>query len=181
MRWHHFSFCASILRLLLRRHELPVGVSALPYTKCADTVWSYVAVAPSTPYGTVPTMQIPLPQIQPVQPVLPSPQFQYTPTLHPPTLSPQMNPTPTTHLVQIPSTFHTLQPSHQPDPSLAWSPQTLIVAPQSYWPTHPQSVSPIATPTEPPPSTSAPLHPSQPPTAAPPHQQFLPGSPKLLH
>ena len=30
-------------RLLLRRHELPVDLSAFPYTKRADTIWSYVA------------------------------------------------------------------------------------------------------------------------------------------
>ena len=71
-------------------------------------------VAPSIPYGTVPTMQIPLPQTQPVQPVLPHPQLQYASPLPPTTLPPQMNPIPNTHLVQIPSTFHTLRrPTNQ--------------------------------------------------------------------
>ena len=110
-------------------------------------------VAPSTPYGTVPTMQIPLPQIPAsFSQFYLHPQFQYTSHFtSQPTLSPQIQSrSPTTHLVQIPSTFHTSYMSGTTTPPirpevLLGVPQTLIVAPQSYWPTHPQSVSPIAT------------------------------------
>ena len=118
-------------------------------------------VAPSTPYGTFPTMQIPVPQIQPV---LQHPQLQYASTLPPTSLTSQMSTMPNAQIVQIPSAFHTLHPSPQPEPAPTWNPQTLIVAPQSYWPTSPPAAVPSAIPTEHPQST--PVHPSQLPTIA---------------
>ena len=127
----------------LRRHELPVGSSALPYDECTNTLQSYVTT--DLFGGTIDSVRnIP----QHADPSASAPASSASST------------SPTASIcLHFASNF---------TPYIG-----IPKAPKSYWPTSPPAVAPAATPTEHPQSTSTPIRPSQlpantsPPTAVP--------------
>ena len=170
---HHFSSLASISRLPLRRHEVPVGSSALPYNEC--TLWSYATTDLFA--GTIDSVRN---RPHHADPSASAPACSASST----------SPTASIRHHFASNEFVTSNESHaqyadcphstpyiQPGP--AWNPQSLIVAPQSYWPTSPPAVAPTGTPAEHPQST--PIHPSQPPAnASPPIAVPTPTAPAVL-
>ena len=179
------SLSTSISRLLLRRHELPVGFSALPYTKCADTLWSYVTT--DIFGGTFDSVRHSSNYADPIasDPASSAGSTTSTASIRFPSAPNDFATSNESHPQHPPcsDSFHIsyTTPSYQSDPCPAWSPPTLI--PQSYWPPHPHAVDCNShrtfsthphtfTPTNSPPPL---LHPSQL------HQQPLQGSPKHLH
>ena len=118
-------------------HASPMTSTTAPYGPLGQAA---SLMAPSAPYGSMPTMQVQVPQLQPHMSHSP---LQYTSTSTPTGLPPQMGSMPTAHLVQLPPTLHSIptstqmHPFQQPDPTPTWSLPAMLVTPPPHSPIWP--------------------------------------------